>query len=83
MGYGVKRLVGDVLYDVMRVVDGQRSGVIERLINVFLNQVLDALEVEDGLSPSVEGEAPYLAAFLSRMGTFCIIFGSASHNICQ
>ena len=78
--YGVKRLVSDVPYDVMGVVDSQRSGVIKRLVDVFSNQVLDALKVEDGLSPGIEGETTYLSAFLSQMGMVGVMFGSANHE---
>ena len=76
----MERLVGDVPYDVMGVVDRQRSGTIERLVDVFLHQVSNTLEVQDGLSPGVEGEATYLAAFLSRTGAVGVIFGSAGHE---
>ena len=76
----MERLVGDVPYDVMGVVDRQRSGTIERLVDIFLHQVSDALEVQDGLSTGVEGEAAHLAAFLSRAGTVGVIFGSAGHE---
>ena len=76
----MERLVGDVPYDVMGVVDGQRSGTIERLVDVFLHQVSNTLEVQDGLSPGVQGEAAHFAAFLSRTGAVGVIFGSAGHE---
>ena len=45
-----------------------------------LHQVSDALEVEDGLSLGVEGEAAHIAAFLSQTGAVGVIFGSAGHE---
>ena len=81
LGYGVKCLVRDIPYDAVGVVDGQRSGSIERIVDVSLNEVLNAVEVEDGLSPGVEGEATHLPAFFPRSSAIGIIFGPTGHEL--
>ena len=83
LGYGVKCLVRDrdIPYDAMRVVDGQRSGSIERIVDVSLSEVLDAVEVKDGLSTGVKDEATHLAAFFPRSSAIGLIFGPTGHEL--
>ena len=68
LGYGVKSLVRLIAYDVMEVVHRKSSG-------------FNAVEVEDGLSPRVEGEATHLATFFSRSSAIGIIFGTTFHEL--
>lgn len=68
LGYGVKSFVRLIAYNVMEVVHRQSSG-------------FRAVEVEDGLSPRVEGEATHLATFFSRSSAIGIIFGTTFHEL--
>lgn len=68
LGYGVKSLFRLIAYDVIEVVHRQSSG-------------FNAVEVEDGLSPRVEGEATHLATFFSRSSAIGIIFGTTFHEL--